>query len=226
VTRFSRETFRFLSDLADNNRRDWFDENRDRYEGHVKEPALHFIVGVGERLHEVSPHLRADPRPVGGSLFRIYRDVRFSKDKSPFKTAAGIQFRHARGKDAHAPGLYLHIEPRNCFVGIGAWHPSGPALKRIREGLVEDPEGWRTAVGGGDFQSQFELSGESLKRPPRGFDPEHPLAEDLKRKDFIALAPVSQSFLTRPDLVDGFLSVCTAGGPFLRFLCGALDVPF
>lgn len=226
MSRFSRETFRFLSDLADNNRRDWFDDNRDRYERHVKEPALHFIVGVGERLHEVSPHLRADPRPVGGSLFRIYRDVRFSRDKSPFKTAAGIQFRHARGKDAHAPGLYLHIEPRNCFVGIGAWRPSGPALKKIREGLVDDPEGWRSAVGGGDFLSQFELGGESLKRPPRGFDPEHPLVEDLKRKDFIALAPVSQSFLTRPDLVDGFLSVCAAGGPFLRFLCGALDVPF
>ncbi|UCC25775.1 MAG: DUF2461 domain-containing protein [Gemmatimonadales bacterium] len=226
MTRFSRETFRFLSDLAANNRRDWFDQNRDRYERHVREPAQEFIVAVGERLDDISPQLRADPRPVGGSLFRIYRDVRFSKDKSPFKTASGIQFRHAAGKDAHAPGLYLHIEPRNCFVGMGAWRPAGPALRAIREGLAADPGGWREAVNDPAFKRSFELGGESLMRPPRGFDPEHPLVEDLKRKDFVAFAAVPQAFLTGADLVDDFLSLCAPGRPFLQFLCTALGVPF
>jgi len=226
MSHFSRETFRFLAELAENNSRDWFQENRDRYDAHVRDPALGFVLAVGERLPEVSPHLRADPRPVGGSLFRIHRDVRFSKDKSPYKTASGIQFRHARGRDAHAPGLYLHIEPRNCFVGLGVWRPDGPALKAIRERLVEDPGGWRAAVEEPRFRETFHLSGEALSRPPRGFDPEHPLVEDLKRKDFVAMAGVPQSFLTSPTLADDFLGMVRVGIPFLRYLCGSLGVPF
>jgi len=226
VSHFSRETFRFLAELAENNDRDWFQENRGRYERHVRDAALGFILAVGERLHEVSPHLRADPRPVGGSLFRIHRDVRFSRDKSPYKTASGIQFRHARARDAHAPGLYLHIEPRSCFMGLGVWRPDGPALKAIRQRLVEDPGGWRTAVDEPSFRAIFRLSGETLSRPPRGFDPDHPLVDDLKRKDFVAMADVPQSFLTSPSLVDDFLGMARTGGPFLRYLCGSLGVPF
>lgn len=223
---FTRETFRFLQDLAENNERAWFDEHRERYDRHIKEPAQRFIVAVGERLGEVSGHLRADPRPVGGSLFRIYRDIRFSKDKRPFKTHTGIQFRHARGKDAHAPGLYLHMEPRNCFVGLGVWRPAGPALRKLREGIVEDPEGWRAAVGDQAFAERFELGGEQLSRAPRGFDPDHPLVEDLKRKDFVAFTQVPQSFVTGSGAVDDFLELALAGKPFMRFLCGALGVPF
>lgn len=226
MSAFSSETFRFLRDLAENNDREWFQENRDRYLKHLRDPALAFILAVGERLDEISPHLRADPRPVGGSLFRIHRDVRFSRDKRPYKTAAGIQFRHARGRDAHAPGLYLHIEPRSCFVGMGVWRPDGPALKAIRERLVEDPDGWRQAVGDAAFRDTFQLGGESLKRPPRGFPPEHPLVEDLKRKDFIAAAPVPQSFVTSDSAVDDFLAMAGAGVPLMRYLCTALDVPF
>ncbi len=226
MSHFSQETFRFLGDLAANNRRDWFEENRDRYERFVKEPAQRFIVEVGQRMEELSPHLRADPRPVGGSLFRIYRDVRFSKDKSPYKTAAGIQFRHAAGKDAHAPGLYLHIEPRNCFVGMGVWRPSGSALRQIREGIVADPEGWVQVVEDARFTERFTLEGDALKRAPRGFDPDHSRVEDLKRKDFVAMTSVPETFLKRASLVDDFLALCGRGRPFLGFLCKTLDVPF
>jgi uncharacterized protein (TIGR02453 family) len=223
---FTAATFSFLKDLAENNDRDWFDENRDRYESHVKEPAQRFILAVGEELGRVSPHLRADPRPVGGSLFRIYRDIRFSKDKRPFKTHTGIQFRHHRGKDAHAPGLYLHIEPRSCFLGMGTWRPAGPALKQIRTALVEDPEGWRSATRAADFQEAFELGGESLTRGPRGFDMEHPLADDIKRKDFIAVRSLPQSFVTGSDVVEETLALAERGAPFMAFLCRALEVPF
>ena len=222
---FTRETFAFLKDLAEHNERDWFDENRHRYEAHVKEPAQRFILAVGEELDRISPHLRADPRPVGGSLFRIHRDVRFSSDKRPYKTHTGIQFRHHRGKDAHAPGLYLHIEPRSCFLGMGAWRPAGPALKKIRTALVDDPTGWRAAIGG-PFTDAFELGGESLSRGPRGFDVDHPLAEDLKRKDFIAFRNLPQSFVTGNDVVEETLGLAERGIPFMAFLCRALDVPF
>ena len=222
---FTRETFAFLKDLAEHNERDWFEANRPRYEAHVKEPAQRFILAVGEELDRISPHLRADPRPVGGSLFRIYRDVRFSKDKRPYKTHTGIQFRHHRGKDAHAPGLYLHIEPRSCFLGLGAWRPAGPALRKIRTALVEDPDGWRAATGR-PFRDTFELGGDSLSRGPRGFDADHPLAEDLKRKDFIAFRSLPQSFVTGHEVVEETLGLAERGVPFMRFLCRALEVPF
>ena len=226
MTYFSRSTFDFLRDLAEHNDRDWFTANRDRYEAHVKEPAQRFILAVGEELDRISPHLRADPRPVGGSLFRIHRDVRFSKDKRPYKEHTGIQFRHSAGKDAHAPGIYLHIEPRNCFVGMGAWRPDGGALKRIRTALVERPDDWISATRDRGFTDALELSGESLVRAPRGFDPDHPLADDLKRKDFVAVRSVPQSFFTGTDLVEETLSLSERGRPMMAFLCRALDVPF
>lgn len=223
---FTVETFRFLRELAANNERAWFQENKDRYDRSIRVPAQRFVVDVGSRLDAISPHLRADPRPTGGSLFRIHRDVRFSKDKSPYKTTTGIQFRHTRGKDAHAPGLYLHIEPRNCFVGLGVWHPAGPALRSIREAIADDADGWSAVVGDPHFAGSFELGGESLSRVPRGFDPDHALAEELKRKDFIAYTPVPQSFVTGDELVDDFLEVARKGRAFMAWLCKALSVPF
>lgn len=223
---FTGRTFAFLRDLAENNDRDWFAAHRDRYEAHVKEPAQRFILAIGEELDRISPHLRADPRPVGGSLFRIHRDVRFSKDKRPYKEHTGIQLRHGRGRDAHAPGLYLHLEPRNCFVGMGAWRPPAPALKRIRTAMIEDPDGWRDATRDPEFTGWLELGGESLKRGPRGFDPDHPLAEDLKRKDFVAVRSVPQSFFTADDVVERTLDLAERGRPFMAFLCRALEVPF
>ena len=129
---FRPEFFRFLRELRENNSRDWFQAQKARYQRDVRDPALRFIGDFAPALKEISPHFRADPRPVGGSLFRIHRDVRFSKDKSPYKTSVGIQFRHEMGKDAHAPGFYLHLEPENVFLGAGSWRPDGPSLLKIR----------------------------------------------------------------------------------------------
>jgi uncharacterized protein (TIGR02453 family) len=178
---------------------------------------------MGERLPEISPSLRADPRPVGGSLFRIHRDLRFSKDKSPYKTHAGIHFRHSAAKDAHAPGLYLHIEPTGSFLGLGIWRPASAPLRAIREALVETPDRWGDAVGALGARG-LELSGDSLTRMPRGFDADHPLSSDLRRKDFIAVAPLTREQVVSPDLLDGVLQTAGAGRPLLHFICDALGV--
>lgn len=219
---FTNASFRFLNDLKANNDRDWFNENKSRYEEHIKDPALRLISDFAPHLAKISPHFMATPR----SLFRIYRDTRFSKDKSPYKTQTGIHFRHERAKDAYAPGFYFHVEPKQVFVAMGIWHPQSAALRMIREHIVEDPAGWKRASRGKKFTDSFTLEGESLKRAPRGMDPEHPLIDDLKRKDFIGVRRVPQTFATSSDLVKELATGFKAGAPLVRYLCRALDVPF
>jgi uncharacterized protein (TIGR02453 family) len=223
---FTDATFEFLGDLAANNTRAWFERNKARYDSDVKEPALRFITDFGPHLKKVSTHFRADPRPVGGSLFRIHRDVRFSKDKSPYKTHTGIHFRHFASKDAHAPGFYLHIQPGEVFVGVGIWHPDGATLAKIRGRVAEEPDEWKKASKGRAFRSRFSLAGDSLSRPPKDFDPGHPMIEDLKRKDFIGVAELDERDLTRGSFLTDFAALCRAGGPLNRFICGALDIPY
>ena len=219
---FSADTLRFLSDLKKNNNRSWFAENKERYEETVKDPALRLIADFAPHLTKLSPHFKATPR----SLYRIHRDTRFSKEKIPYKTHLGIHFRHDRARDAHAPGYYLHIEPGSVFAGVGIWHPESAALRLIREGLVEDPAGWKRATGAKAFRSTYELAGDRLKRPPKGFDPEHPLAEDLKWKDYIGVVELDEAFVTDGELPARLARTFGAATPFMRFLCGALDVPF
>jgi len=218
--------FKFMRDLAANNDREWFNTNKSRYEGDLKAPALEFITQFGSRLVKVSPHFRADPRGSGGSLFRIYRDVRFSKDKSPYKTHTGLHFRHEAGKTAHTPGYYLHLQPGESFVGLGIWRPDGPTLKMIREAIAADPKAWKKASAGKKFASTFKLAGDSLVRPPKGFDPEHPAIEDLKRKDFIAVTSITQKQVTSPGFVDEFAGLCRTGSPLVKFICEAIGQPF
>jgi uncharacterized protein (TIGR02453 family) len=223
---FGPELFSFLADLRANNDREWFAANRDRYEEHLLEPAVAFIDSFAPRLEKISPHFRADARPSGGSLFRIYRDTRFSKDKSPYKTNVGIHFRHERAKDARAPGYYLHIGPDEVFAGGGIWHPDTDAATRIREAIVADPERWRRATRTGAFVKRLELGGDSLKRVPSWADPEHPFAEDLKRKDFFGWAWLTADDVLAPGFVDEYARICRAAAPLMRFLCDALEVQY
>jgi uncharacterized protein (TIGR02453 family) len=220
---FGPELFAFLAELREHNDREWFNANKARYEQHVLEPALAFIEDVGYRLQSISPHFRADPRRNGGSLFRIYRDTRFSKDKTPYKTNTGMYFRHEAGKDAHAPGYYLHLAPGEVFGGGGIWHPDTKALTRIREAIVRDPERWGAAT---TLEGGLELGGDSLKRVPSGFDKDHPLAEDLKRKDYFAWTRLSEEEATAPGFLDRYTRVCESAAPLMRFLCDALVLPY
>ena len=218
---FGPELFAFLRELKDHNDREWFNANKDRYENDLLEPALAFIEDFGLRLPSISPHLVADARRQGGSLFRIYRDTRFAKDKSPYKTQAGIYFRHERSKEAYSPGLYLHLEPRNVFAGGGIWHADTKTAHAIRTAIAADPDGWSEARRG------IELAqGESLKRVPPAFDRDHPHAEDLKRKDFAAIERFTQKQATTAGFLDRYERACVSFTPLMRFLCRAVRVPY
>lgn len=223
---FGPGLFAFLRELKLNNRREWFTANKGHYEDAVKGPAQHFISDVGPRLARLSPSFLADPRPVGGSLFRIYRDLRFGDDKTPYKTHTGIQFRHRAGNDAHAPGFYLHLEPRRCFVAAGTWRPDAEALAQTREAIVARPREWKRIRDGRRFRASFELSGDVLARPPRGYDPSHPFIEDLKRKDFVALTGLTERDVTSDGFLERFVGLCRDAGPFMRFLCEAIGATY
>jgi uncharacterized protein (TIGR02453 family) len=219
----SPRLFQFLRDLKRNNRREWFEEHRERYERDVKEPLQQFIVDFAQPLARISERFVADPRR---SLYRIHRDVRFSRDKSPYKTNAALHFRHERAADAHAPGFYLHLEPGSVFGGVGIWRPDAPSQARIREAIVADPAGWKRVVGAKKFRGNLELAGDSLKRPPRGVDPEHPLIEDLKRKDFIAIAAFTEKDAVSAGFLERYAETCRAAAPFVGFLTEALELEF
>lgn len=223
---FQSELFEFLGELAADNRRAWFDDNKSRYEHHVKEAAFGFISDFGPHLREISPHFRAIPKAVGGSLFRIYRDTRFSKDKTPYKTHVGIHFRHAQAKDAHAPGFYLHLDPAGCFAGVGIWRPPSKALKKIREHIVAEPGGWVAARDDETFRASFDLRGDRLKTAPRGFDKDHELIDDLRRKDFVGVAELTRQQILSDGFLDVFAGLCRDAAPFVEYLCEPLGVPY
>jgi uncharacterized protein (TIGR02453 family) len=221
---FSPTLFEFLGKLKKNNNRDWFLENKPRYEAEVREPALRFIEAIGPGLRKISPHLVADPRPVGGSMFRINRDIRFSKDKSPYKTAVGVSFGHDLGRQGPAPGLYLHLEPGTSFGGGGVHMPDNPTLAKIRDAIVADPTGWKKIVSDPRSRAAVANTGESLKRAPQGYDPDHPLVEDLKRKSYTWHVRFSEAEVCAPGFAESFLEACKMADPFDRFLARALGV--
>ena len=218
--------FAFFRELARNNNREWFQANKEGYEAQVREPLLQFVRDFEPALHRISPNFVADARRTGGSLFRLHRDVRFSKDKSPYKTAAGIHFRHDSGRDVHGPGYYLHLEPGNLFAGAGIWHPDSNTLGLLRTFIADKSEGWLQAVEDKEFAAHFSLDGDRLKRPPRGFDPEHPLIEDLKRKDFIGVSQLTQKEVCADGFLDRFSARCRAAAPFMEYLTMAVGLPW
>lgn len=223
---FSRATFGFLRELSANNTREWFEANKPRYEATVREPALEFIAAMAPHLARFAPHFRAEPRKMGGSLMRVFRDTRFSRDKTPYKTNIGIQFRHELGKDVHGPGFYLHVANDECFFGAGCWHPDAAALGRIRDLIAAEPRRWRAAREAGKFAKYWTLAGDSLSRPPRGYAADHVEIDDLKRKDFIGLASLSAAEATGPGLVKLAAQRFPEAAPLMTFLCAAQGLQY
>jgi uncharacterized protein (TIGR02453 family) len=218
---FTPELFTFLEQLRRNNRRPWFLKHRNEFEDVARQPSLRFITDLRLRMREISPWLVADPKPNGGSLFRIYRDIRFSKDKRPYKWHIGMNFRHASATESvHGPGLYLHLEPGESFIAGGVWHPDPRSLARMRDAIASHPENWNRAKSG------LELGGDSLTRPPRGYPATHPAIEDLKRKDMIASFPFSQRQVCGTHFMDDFLSSARKMVPLLAFLSEAVKLRF
>ena len=223
---FKPSLIKFLDELSSNNNRAWFQENKPRYETDVLEPAQAFVRAFAARLKKISPMFIADDRRVGGSLMRIYRDTRFGKDKTPYKTNVGIQFRHEFGKDVHAPGLYMHIAPNEYFLGTGMWMPETKVLAKIRTAIVDDSPKWKRIRDNKKLRSHFQLAGDRLKSAPRGFDKEHPYIEDLRRTSFIGVKQLKrQDVLSKTFLAD-CATAFTASRSFLRFLCEAIELPF
>ena len=216
----SEDLFEFLAELKQNNDRDWFQARKGRYEDEVKGPLLAFIGGFDEHLGRLSAHFVADPRPVGGSLFRIYRDVRFSKDKSPYKTAAGIHFRHERAKDVHAPGYYLHLEPAACFAACGLWMPATAQAQQVRAAIDRDQPAWRAARQSAQ-DGGFIMDGNSLKRPPRGYAADHPLIEDLSAR----ISPYPPRSTSEPSSARSSLTAWKRCGPAPRPSCASSPKP-
>lgn len=226
---FTKGVFDFLNELEHNNEKAWWEANKERYIEVVREPALEFINDFGARLENISPHFVADSRTVGGSLMRPYRDVRFSKDKTPYKTNVGIQFRHERGKDIHAPGFYLHIEPRSNFAGVGLWHPETAVARQVRQAINDDPAGWKRAAKGEAFTDVWNAeqdADEMLKRVPRELDPDHPFPDDLRQKSFIAGSKLSQAQVTSAGFDAELAAMYRTASGYTRFVCEAIGVPF
>jgi len=216
---FGDDTFAFLRELKRNNNREWFNANKDRYLADVRDPLLAFITAVAPGFRAISPHIVADPRPTRGSLLRIYRDTRFSRDKTPYKTNAALSFRI--GARNEAPGYYLHLEPGEVFMGAGLWRPSADALRAIREAIVKDPPGWKRARRAGLSHGEA-----TLKRTPRGFDPDHPLAADLKRLSFTTGVRFTERQACAADFPARFVAACRREAPLMRFLARALGLAF
>ncbi|HSM30097.1 MAG TPA: DUF2461 domain-containing protein [Woeseiaceae bacterium] len=223
---FEKASIDFLAQLAANNNREWFNENKARYEQHVLDVALRFIQSMQDPLAQLAPKFTAIPQRAGGSLMRVYRDTRFSHNKQPYKTNVGIQFRHQQAKDVHSPGYYVHVDPERVFIGVGMWRPDPDALRAIRERIVAKPAEWKGVLRDVKFRRHFDLGGESLSRAPRGFDKDHELIKDIKRKSFIAVRDLDVADCLNPQFQRKVEASFAAATPFMQFLCKAVGVPF
>ena len=222
-----KDFFTFMKDLSKNNNREWFQDNKPRYSESVVEPMSSFIEAMADRLPKVSDCFIADPRPHRGSMFRIYRDVRFSKDKRPYKEHVACHFRHMAGKDAHAPGFYMHFEPGDVFFGGGIFRPPNPVLNQIREAIDAMPSEWKAATRRAPFIKRFGgVSGDGLKRPPQGYDADHPLIDDLKRKTLFAVQHVKPADAMKKEFVGEVTKSFVALKPMMEFLTEAVGLSF
>jgi uncharacterized protein (TIGR02453 family) len=217
---FTPKLFSFLRDLKRHNDRDWFAAHRERYTADVEGPMLQFIGDFGPRLRAISRAYVADRRRMGGSMFRIYRDTRFSADKAPFKTNLAARFQHeARRKVDAVPAFYLSLAPGECEGGGGVYHIPMPVLTRLRRFIVDEPARWQAVLGSG-----IEIEGEKLTRAPAGFDRNHRFVEDLKRKNVYSLIEFAEDEVTAPDFLDRYTACCERIAPLVEFQTRALGL--
>lgn len=226
-TYFSPATFKFFRGLTRNNSRDWFHAHKAEYEAHVREPFQRLLTDLQPILAEISPHYRAEPAKVGGSLFRIHRDTRFANDKSPYKTWQGAKLFHERFRQVEAPSFHIHIRPGRCFVGSGLWHPGPDTLRRVRNFILDNPAGWKAAAHAPEFRKRFALDdSEMLIRMPRGFPAEFEFAQDLRRKNFVGMRALEDDVVTGPGLLDTLQADLAGLAGFTDYLCAAVDLEF
>ncbi len=177
---FSKETFKFLSDLENHNDRDWFEENRGRFDKNVMKPAEEFVVDMGKKLRSIAPRVVADPRR-DRSIFRLNRDTRFSTDKTPYKTHLGIFFWEGPRRKMENSGFYLHLNKSKVFIGVGLHIFPKPLLEAYRESVVHPQFGAEmlNAIEEARKKSSYKIGWKHYKKVPRGYDSDHPNAEWL-----------------------------------------------
>lgn len=222
-TGFPEAGIQFLADLAENNNRDWFQVNKSTFQKELQEPAQLFVANLGMRLQEISPEIRFDTRTNGsGSLMRIYRDTRFSKDKTPYKTNVSMAFWEGPGKKMANPGFFIRFEPSGGGVYVGQHVFDKDKLGVFRDAVVDDDLGseLEQAVAQVEAEGGYEVGGEHYKRVPRGYDAGHPRAVYLKYNGLYAVNPtaVSETDLYRPELVDICFEHCHRMDPIQRWL--------
>lgn len=210
---FSPALFRFLEDLSANNDRTWFAANKGLFEAEVKAPLHALVHALAPRFEEVDPEVVANDK----SVFRIHRDTRFSKNKAPYKTHAAAQFQRGTTRGPSATGYYLHLAPRGSFFAGGLWMPEPTVAMQIRTAIAANPAGWIAARDGAGGLG----AGESLVRVPKPWTAEHPLAEDLRRKSFIAAVNFTDADVTSPDFARSVVAAAARIAPLVAFLAGA-----
>src|SRR5215510_6491638 len=221
---FRPAALRFLRDLTRNNEKVWFEANRDLYEREVREPMRQLVEALDTRLASIAPEIVGDPKR---SMFRIHRDVRFSADKAPYKTNAGVWLYHRdAGRkvgtlgEGGGAGFYFHLDSTACFMAGGIWMPARPALIRIREAIAGQPTALTRLTKAPAFRRRFDglRTEPKLVRVPREFAPDHPAAEWLKLQSFTAAGAIERSVVTSPRLVDRLCRDFEVLVPLVRWL--------
>jgi uncharacterized protein (TIGR02453 family) len=216
-----KSTFDFLRELAENNNREWFAKNKHLYE-EAKEDLFALIRPLIKELAAIDPEFSADTGPKK-CLLRIYRDIRFSPNKAPYKKNYGIAF-DVKGYGPTTPSYYIHLEPNNCFFGAGFWMPEGAVVKKIREEIDYSTEDFKAVINAQAYQDLFTLSKEdTLKKAPKGYKVDDPMIEYLKLKSFISLYPLKETDFYRKDIVEKLITAFKAIQPFILFLRKAVD---
>ena len=227
-TGFRPEAIQFLADLAENNDRAWFQPRKSEYERLLKQPMEALCVALEAEFRSRDLPLRADPAK---SPFRIYRDTRFSKDQSPYKTQLSASFAwagdgaegsgRAHSENVHASGGYFHLQPGNIYVGGGVWHPDPSWLKGFRDRVANRPDELRAIVEAPEFVKAFGSvsdDGESLKRVPPGYPADHPAADLLRKKNVTFGRRLSDDDAFSPELPSILADAFAIGTPLLRYL--------
>lgn len=215
---FPKEAFTFLRDLKRNNNRDWFLEHKPIYDTKVRAPMLELIQALQPEMKKFAPEIQVSPR----GIFRIYRDVRFSQNKSPYKTHIAASFDPKGSRNASA-GLYLHVEPGRVFLGGGIYHPDSPQLLAIRTQIASQYRKLQKIVKDKEFRRLFgKLGGEQLKRMPRGFAENHPAADLLRYKQFLAWKEFGPEVARSSKMVSETVKYFRGMMPLIRFLNSAL----
>ncbi len=222
---FAPALFDFLRDLTTNNSREWFDANRARYEHDVRNPVLAFISDVAPKLRKISPHIVADAGKVGGSMFRINRDTRFSRNRDPYSTAVKVAFRdHAVDRHMPGPGCFLQLGSEGVMTARGLYAADGAMLDIVRHAIADNGAKWRRIIVNPRLAPMIADRGPLLKNPPRGFAADHTLIDDLKRKTFVWYQRLSIDDACSPDFMDRYVAACKAAAPFTGFLASALGM--